>query len=249
MSEKTNARSNPTDTGRFATTHWTVVLAAGDSSSPEHEQALNGLCQAYWFPLYAYLRRCGHGSHEAEDFTQGFFTKILERVGLRQADPTRGKFRSFLLASLKNFLADQHKHAAAQKRGGPREVISLNIDVAEKRYTREPDLCLSPERLFEKSWALTVLKQAMNRLKAEYETEDKRQLFNHLKVYLTIGRKAVTYKEVAAKLALTEGAVKVAVLRLRRRYGDLVRDEIAQTVSTAAQVDEEVRDLFAALAN
>ena len=249
MPGKTDTNSIPADTSRFATTHWSMVLAAGDSSSPQHEQALSRLCRAYWFPLYAYLRRSGYKSHKAEDYTQGFFARVLERHGLRRADPTRGKFRSFLLASLKNFLADEHNYAVAQKRGGGKKVLSLDIDAAEKRYTKEPGHCLSPEKLFEKSWALNVLKQAMNRLKTEYETEGKHQLFSYLKVYLTVGAKTVPYKEAAANLAITEGAVKVTVLRLRRRYSDLVRDEIARTVTTEAQVDEEIRDLFSALAN
>jgi len=206
------------------------------------------LCEEYWFPLYAYLRRRGHNSHEAEDYTQGFFARILERSGLRQADPTCGKFRSFLLTSLKNFLADERSHARAQKRGGGKKILSLDIDTAEKRYTKGPAHRLSPEKLFERQWALTVLKQAMNRLKSESKTVDKQRIFSNLKVYLTMEAHAVPYREAAAKLDMTEGAVKVTVLRLRRRYRELVRDEIARTVATEAQVDEEIRDLFAALA-
>jgi RNA polymerase sigma factor (sigma-70 family) len=249
MSGTNDISLTPPGTSRFATTHWSVVLAAGDSSSPQHREALGLLCQQYWFPLYAYLRRWGYNSYEAEDYAQGFFAQILERHGLRRVDPTYGKFRSFLLASLKNFLADERKHGRVQKRGGGKKVLSLDIDTAEKRYAKEPTHCLSPERLFKKSWALTVLKKAMNRLKTEFQTTNKHRLFNNLKVYLTMDADAVPYKEAAAKLDMTEGAVKVAVLRLRRRYRELVRDEIAQTVATEAQVNEEIRDLFAALAN
>ena len=223
-------------------------MAAGDSASIQHEPALGTLCQTYWFPLYAYLRRRGYDTHEAEDYTQGFFTGILERKGLQRADPKYGKFRSFLLVSLKNFLADEWDRSQAQKRGGDKKVLSLDFDAAANRYDQEPSHHISPEKFFERSWALTVLTRAMDRLKAESAVSDKQQLFYHLKVYLTADKDAVPYKDVAAKLEMTEGAVKVAVHRLRRRYRELVRDEIAQTVTTEAQVDEEIRDLFAALA-
>jgi len=248
MSDKTPKYSTPSDAGRFATTRWSVILAASDSASTQHEPALGALCQTYWFPLYAYLRRRGYDSHQAEDYTQGFFAGILERKGLQQADPKYGKFRSFLLACLKNFLADEWDRDHAQKRGGDKKVLSLDFDAAASRYDREPAHSLSPEKLFERSWALTVLTRAMDRLKDESTASDKRQLFDSLKIYLTAEKDAVSYKDVAAELDMTEGAVKVAVHRLRRRYRELVRDEIAQTVATEAQVDEEIRDLFAALA-
>jgi len=248
MSDKIPKYSTPSGTSRFATTHWSVIMAAGDSAAALHEPALSTLCQTYWFPLYAYLRRRGYDSHQAEDYTQGFFAGILERKGLKRADRKYGKFRSFLLASLKNFLADEWDRAHAQKRGGDKKVLSLDFDAAASRYDREPVHHLSPEKLFERSWALTVLTKAMDRLKAESITSDKKQLFDCLKVYLTAEKDAVPYREVAEKLEMTEGAVKVAVHRLRRRYRELVRDEIAQTVTTEAQVDEEIRDLFAALA-
>ena len=248
MSDKTPKSSTPIDAGRFATTHWTVVLAAGNSSSPQHQQSLSKLCKTYWFPLYAYLRRQGYDSHQAEDYTQGFFAGILERQGLRRADPKYGKFRSFLLASLKNFLTDEWDRARTEKRGGDKKIFSLNIENAETWYSAEPADVLSPEKLFERSWALTVLKQAMERLKAECQSADKQQLFDRLKIYLTAQSDVIPYRDVAAALGMTEGAVKVAVHRLRRRYRELVRDEIAQTVTTEAEVDEEIRDLFAALA-
>ena len=248
MSDKIPKYSTPSDDGRFATTHWSLIMAASDSASAQHEPALSTLCQTYWFPLYAYLRRRGYDSHEAEDYTQGFFTGILERKGLRKADPKYGKFRSFLLASLKNFLADEWDRSRAQKRGGDKKVLSLDFDAAASRYEREPEHDMSPEKLFERAWALTVLSRAMDRLKAESIVSDKRQLFDCLKIYLTAEKDAVPYKNVAGKLGMTEGAVKVAVHRLRRRYRELVRDEIAQTVSNEAKVDEEIRDLFDALA-
>jgi len=248
MSDKTPKYSTPSGAGRFATTHWSVILAASDSASVQHEPALSTLCQTYWFPLYAYLRRRGYDSHQAEDYTQGFFAGILEKKDLRKADPKYGKFRSFLLASLKNFLADEWDRAHAQKRGGDKKVLSLDFDAAASRYDQASVQDLSPEKLFERSWALTILTRAMDRLKAETAVSDKQQLFDCLKIYFTAEKDAVPYKDVAAKLNMTAGAVKVAVHRLRRRYRELVREEIAQTVTTEAQVDEEIRDLFAALA-
>jgi len=248
MSDKIPKYSTPSDAGRFATTHWSVILAASDSASAQHEPALSTLCQTYWFPLYAYLRRRGYDSHQAEDYTQGFFAGLLERKGLQRADPKYGKFRSFLLASLKNFLADEWDRASAQKRGGDKNVLSLDFDAASSHYDREPAHHLSPEKLFERSWALTVLTSAMDRLKAESAATGKQRLFDCLKVYLAAEKDAVPYRQVAAELNMTEGAVKVAVHRLRRRYRELVRDEIAQTVTSDAQIDEEIRDLFAALA-
>lgn len=248
MSDKTSKYSTPSDAGRFATTHWSIILAASDSASAQHEPALSTLCQTYWFPLYAYLRRHGYDSHQAEDYTQGFFARLLERKGLRLADPKYGKFRSFLLVSLKNFLADEWDRARAQKRGGDKNVLSLDFDAASSRYDRAHEHYLSPEKLFERSWALTVLTSAMDRLKAESAASGKQRLFECLKVYLAAEKDAVHYRDVAGELNMTKGAVKVAVHRLRRRYRELVRDEIAQTVTTEAQVDEEIRDLFAALA-
>jgi RNA polymerase sigma factor (sigma-70 family) len=248
MSDKTPKFTTPSDAGRFATTRWSVILAAGDSASTQHQPALSTLCQTYWFPLYAYLRRRGYSTHEAEDYTQGFFAGILERKGLQRADPRYGKFRSFLLASLKNYLADEGDRARARKRGGDKRVFSLDFDAAAGRYVDAPAHGLSPEKLFERAWALTVLTHAMERLKAESAASGKQRLFDCLKVYLTAEKEVISYRHAAEKLDMTEGAVKVAVYRLRRRYRELVRDEIAQTVTTEAEIDEEIRDLFAALA-
>lgn len=249
MSDNAPINSSTPGTSRFATTHWSMILAAGRPESPGYRQALQTLCQTYWFPLYAYLRRRGYDRHQAEDSTQAFFASLLERQGIGRADPKQGKFRSFLLTSLKNFLADEWDRAQAQKRGGDIKVFSLNIQDAETWYSAEPADDLSPEKLFEKSWALTVLKQAMAQLKAEFVAANKQQLFDHLKAYLTAEPGSVPYRQVAAKLDMTEGAVKVSVHRLRQRYRELVRQQIAQTVSTADEVDAEIRDLFAALAS
>jgi len=235
--------------GRFLTTHWSVVLAAGTFGSAGCREALERLCKTYWYPLYSYLRRRGCDMHQADDYTQGFFAALLQRHALEHASPEQGKFRSFLLSSLNHFLADQRDHAAAQKRGGGKEIVSLDVEDAETRYRLEPAYDLTPEKLFEKSWALTVLNNAMACLKAEFAEAGKQDSFELLKPHLPAGRGPASYKDVAARLGMTEGAVKVAVHRLRDRYRQLVRDQIAQTVSTPEQVDEEIRDLFTALAD
>ena len=226
-----------------------MVLAGGNQSSPDYTRALSTLCQTYWYPLYVYLRRWGCDREQAEDYTQGFFASLLERQGIGKADPKQGKFRSFLLASLKNFLADEWDRSQAQKRGGGKKVFSLGIEDGETRYRCEPADNLSPEKLFERYWALEVLKQAMTRLKAEYIAAGKQQLFDYLKTYLAAEQDSIPYRDAAAKLDMTEGAVRVAVHRLRQRYGELVREEIAQTVTTPEQIEEEICELYAALAD
>ena len=242
-------RNSTQEEARFTTTHWSVVLAAGNQSSPDYTRALSTLCRTYWYPLYAYLRRQGFDRHQAEDYTQSFFAGLLERHSIGKADPEQGKFRSFLLASLTHFLADEWDRSQAQKRGGERKVLSLDIEDGETRYTREPADNLSPEKLFKRYWALMVLRQAMVRLKTEFATANKQHLFDNLKIYLTAQLDSISYRDAAAKLDMTEGAVRVAVHRLRQRYGELVRQEIAQTVTSPDQVDEEIHELFAALSD
>ena len=248
MPDNTHISSTPAGTSRFATTHWSVVLAAGDSSSPRHEQALSTLCQTYWFPLYAYLRRQGHNAHQAEDYTQAFFAQILEKQYLSQVEPKPGKFRSFSLTALKHFLSKERDRVLALKRGGGRRLLSLDFENAENKYSIEPVFELSPEKLFEKSWALTVLQQTMDRLETESAKTNKKKLFDRLKVYLSVEKSSIPYSDVATELDMTEGAVRVAVHRLRRQYRELLRDEIIQTVATEDEIDEEIRDLFTALA-
>ena len=240
-------RAAPGD-GRFATTHWSVVLSASRPESSHYHQALESLCRTYWFPLYAYLRRHGYDTHQAEDHTQAFLAGLLEKHGLRLAEPKRGKFRSFLLAALKHFLANERARAGAQKRGGGLKVLSLDCENAEAQYALEPRDELSPEKLFERSWAMTVLDRAMTRLRAEATNANKPEQFDCLKTYLTASQDAGAYREAAVRLGTTEGAVKVAVHRLRRRYRELLRDEIAQTVASQDEIDEEIRHLFDALA-
>jgi DNA-directed RNA polymerase specialized sigma24 family protein len=248
MSNDPAMNSVPSGAGRFATTHWSVVLSASRPESAHYHQALESLCRTYWFPLYAYLRRHGYDTHQAEDHTQAFLANLLAKRGLRLVEPKRGKFRSFLLAALKHFLANERARAGAQKRGGGRRVLSLDYRNAETQYALEPRDELSPEKLFERSWALTVLDRAMARLQAEAAASKKQPQFDRLKACLTAGKNAVAYHQIAAELKMTEGAVKVAVHRLRRRYRELLREEIAQTVATEDQIDEEIRHLFAALA-
>jgi RNA polymerase sigma-70 factor (ECF subfamily) len=229
----------------FATTRWSLIAAARDPDAPEARQALAELCGLYWYPLYAYIRRRGHDHAGAEDLTQGFFAHLLERHDWAAADPARGRFRSFLLAACQHFLANEHDRATAQKRGSGRQPLSLDFADADGRYAREPAHDQTPERLFERRWALTLLEQVLAGLREEYESSGKGRLFEALKG--SLGGPEVPYAAVAADLGLSEGAVKVAAHRLRQRYRDRLRAAIAETVAGEEQVDEELRDLFAAL--
>jgi RNA polymerase sigma-70 factor (ECF subfamily) len=231
----------------FATTRWSVVHAAGDSKSPEAGQALEQLCRAYWYPLYAYVRRKGHAAEDAQDLTQEFFARLLARNYLRVADRNRGRFRSFLLGSLEHFLAREWTKARAQKRGGGRAVLSLDEMGAESRYLLESAHDLTAERIFERRWATTILDQAMARLREECLATRKSDLLDRVEGQLSGEKGETSYAGVAAALGMSEGAVKVAVHRLRQRFGELVRAEIAQTVTTPEDADDELRYLFAVL--
>lgn len=235
--------------GRFLTTHWTVVRDAGDPDSPGYRAALATLCETYWYPLYAYLRRYGCDPHEAEDLTQGFLARMLDKNDFRLADPVRGKFRSFLIGSLRHFAANERKHAKRLKRGGGAMPVSIDVKDAEQHYAQEAADDLTPEKLFERAWAINVLEQAMDRLQDEWERSGKAAQFDTLKAYLTPGRESTTYREIAQTLGTTEGAVKVAVHRLRRAYRSQLRAVIAETVSTEDGIEEEIRDLFSAFDN
>jgi len=231
---------------QFLPTRWTVVLTAGRQDTSRAREALSQLCQTYWYPLYAYARRRGHSPADAEDLTQAFFARLLARDSLRDVDRGKGKFRSFLLASLKHFLADEWDKSRAQKRGGGEPVVPLD---AETRYAREPAHELTPDKLYDRQWAMTLLDQVLARLSAEYSAEARTKQFETLKVFLTAGKGAIPYSEAAKQAGMSEGAAKVAVHRMRKRYRELLRDEIAQTVSDPAQVEEEIRALFAAFGN
>ena len=229
---------------RFATTQWNVVLAARDGSETQARQALESLCEAYWFPLYAYVRHRGHGADAARDLTQAFFADLLSRDFLGAIDQSKGRFRSFLLASLEHFLSHERDKEQALKRGGATRTLSLDADAAETRYRHEPTDHLTPERVFERRWGLTVMERAMERLQAEFRDQPAR--FDLLKPCLT-GDSGDRYQEIAASLGMSEGAVKTAVHRFRERYGRLLREEVAETVASADEVDDEVRHLLGVL--
>ena len=231
----------------FATTHWSVVLAAGRSDAPQAQASLEKLCQTYWLPLYAYVRRRGHSEADAKDLTQAFFAWLLERDWVEHADPQRGRFRSFLLTSISRFLANEWDKSQTQKRGGAR-VVSLSFDAADTSCRWEPADNVTPEQSFEWRWALTLLDQVMGRLCAEFAAEGKAELFEELKPCLLGERSAQPYATLAPKLGMTEGSVKVAVHRLRQRYRQLLRQEIANTVASPDEVEDELKHLFAVIA-
>ena len=231
----------------FLTTRWTEVLQAARTSA-DGAAALENLCQKYWYPLYAYVRREGSSPHDAQDLTQAFFARFLEKKYLAQVDPARGKFRSFLLASLKHFLANEWDRMRAQKRGGGAQVVSLDEQTAETRYVLEPRDESSAEKIYERRWALTVLEEVLARLERECAAADKAEQFRHLKDYM-MAESAAPISELARRLNMTPSAVKVAVHRLRKRYRALLREEIAQTVSHPSEIDAELRYLFSVIAS
>jgi RNA polymerase sigma factor (sigma-70 family) len=234
------------DAGRFELTHWSLIADAGDPDSTRARQALERLCASYWYPLYAFVRREGHSAHDAQDLTQEFFARLVEKNWLEAVDREKGRFRSFLLAAMKHFLANEWDRARAQKRGGGVALISIDDADADLRYQREPAQQITAEQLFDRRWALTLLDQVLERMRREMTDAGKAAQFEALKFCLT-GERAATYDEIAHRLGTTEGSVKVAVHRLRERYRFLLRDEIANTVGSAADVDEELRQLFSAL--
>lgn len=233
----------------FATTHWSVVLSAADERSPGARQALEQLCRAYWRPLYTYIRRRGLAADDAQDLTQEFFWRLLDRNYLSQVDPRKGKFRSFLLVAINHFLANEWDKARAIKRGG--RVTFLPLDAEDAEQHLQAALCsqtTSPEKLYEQSWSLALLEKALARLREEARQAGRERQFAELRILLSGERPAISYAALAKRLETTEAAVKMAVQRLRRRFAELVREEIAQTVSSADEVEEEIRHLFAVLA-
>lgn len=228
----------------FATTHWSVVLNAGQSETTRGRDALAVLCETYWYPLYAYVRRQGHLPHDAEDLTQEFFARLLESESLAGVSPEKGKFRTFLLVALKRFLANEWHRANSQKRGGGSFRVPLQGHTAETRYVSEPIEELTAEKLYERRWALTLLDRVLERLSHEFKIAGKSELFEKLKPYLVVEKGAIPYAEAAIASGLNEGAFKVAVHRLRRRFRELFRDEVAHTVAKSAEIDEEIRHLL-----
>ncbi len=232
----------------FATTHWSLVAEAGGAASPEGHAALATLCELYWYPLYAFVRRKGFQAAEAQDLTQAFFTELLEKDRLQMADQARGRFRSFLLGALTHFLANQRRAVTAQKRGGARRILSIDFGDGESRYQREPVDAATPEKIFERRWTMTLLDRAVGRLRDEYSATGKLDLFDQLKLHLGGDPAAVPYAKLALHLKMTEGAIKAAAHRLRKRCRALLREEIAKTVADPGDVDDELQDLFSTLA-
>ncbi len=241
--------SHPTQgtQARFQDTHWSVVLAARQAASPQASAALETLCRTYWYPLYAYVRRCGESPAEAQDLTQEFFARFLERGSLQTADPGRGRFRWFLLASLKHFLANEWERARAQKRGGGRPSISLDAFDPEERYALEPAELHGADRAYDRVWAMLALDQARRKLRDQFAAAGQANRFETLEQFLPGEPSTETYAIVAQRLGVAEGTVKSDVSRLRRRYGELVREEVAQTVGSHTDLEEELSHLLEAL--
>ena len=229
----------------FNTTRWSYVLAAKDPATPEGDAALEELCGTYWKPLYAYLRRLGTALADAKDLVQGLFAGLLEHGGFAAVDPNRGKFRSFLLACLKHHVANERDRGQTQKRGGRCLIVPLHEAQVDEHLLAAPEL--SPDAAYEQTWAMALIENTVRRLRREYEMSGKGEVFTTLEPYLTINQDAPPYSEAGARLNLGESAVKMTVLRMRRRFGELLRTEVAKTVDRADEVDGEIRALFASL--
>jgi RNA polymerase sigma-70 factor (ECF subfamily) len=228
----------------FVTTHWSLVLSAQEKDSPGSFEALEALCRAYWYPLYAFARRQGQRPHNAQDLTQEFFARLLKKDYLKSAVREKGRFRTFLLTAFKRFLADEWDRQHAQKRGGFATIVSIDQELAESRFAAEPAHRLQPDVLFDRQWAVTLLERVMARLQEEYLNSGRVRLFEHLRHCLADDESGLSYAQIAAEMNLTEAAVKMAVHRLRVRYREIIHGEIAQTVSSPSEVQEEIRHLF-----
>jgi RNA polymerase sigma-70 factor (ECF subfamily) len=235
------------ENGEFGTTRWSLVISAGRDSSPDSKQALTSLCETYWYPLYAYARRRVVDVDEAQDLTQAFFAELLEKNYVGSAVPDRGRFRAFLLTAFKHFLSQQWEKAKAQKRGGGRAPISLDFESAGSHFRIEPASGLTAEQSYDQQWAIALLSQIMDRLEADFEQAGKAKQFDELKGFIIGDHAGTTYAQVAERLNMTEAAAKKSASRMRRRYGELLREEIAQTVAGADEVEDEIRNLFATL--
>ena len=235
--------------GSFHTTHWTIVMSAVQSQAPGGESALAQLCRTYWYPLYIFARRRGYSPEDAQDLTQSFFLHLLEHRALAGVRRLKGKFRSFLLASFQNHLSDQADQARRIKRGGGKEFVQLDAEEAEQRYRLEPAEHLTAEKMFDARWAMTLLAQALDKLRQEYATEGKTSIFEALKVFLDPANSAAppSYNDVAGRLQVSSGAVKTLIHRLRKRYTALMREEVGRTVSDPTEIDEEIHALCDAL--
>lgn len=235
--------------GQLPTTHWSMVLSAGRGEDTRAREAFARLCRTYWYPVHAFVRRQGHASDDAQDLTQAFFAHLVEHHVVAKAHPAKGKFRSFLLTSLRHFLANERAHAHAQKRGGGRPLVPLDTAFAETRFAAEAVSRESPDKAYERNWALALMEQVLNRLRAEQVARGKEKQFEQLRDCLMGEPDVPGYADLAGKLGLSADAVKMAVCRLRQRYRELLRAEIAETVSSPAEVEEEIQHLFAVLAD
>lgn len=245
----TTSSPTPANRGRavFVTTHWSVVLTAAQEDTTRAEEALSRLCETYWYPLYAYVRRRGHSPEDAQDLTQEFFARLLGRKWVSDADRTKGRFRTFLLTALSRFLANEWDRAHTQKRGGGVAAIPLDTRVAEDRYQTDSAQTMTPEQIYDRQWAMTLLDRALTRLSTEQERSGKAAEFGVLQSALTAERGAIDYPALAAQLGLNEAAARQAVHRLRKRFREVFREEIAQTMAGPQDVEEEIRHLLAAL--
>jgi RNA polymerase sigma factor (sigma-70 family) len=241
--------SVPGDPARFYTTRWSAILVAAESQVPGSQAALSELCQLYWYPLYAFARRRGHGPPDAQDLTQGFFLHLLKNRALKHAHPLKGKFRSFLLASFQNFTSDETARARRQKRGGDREFVFLDSEDAESRYRLEPADHLTAEKIFDARWAMTLLGHAVERLRQEYVARGEERRFEVLRVFVGVeeGRKPPSCEEVAQSLGSSVGAAKTMIHRFRKQYAAILRQEIGRTVSNPADIEPEIHALCDAL--
>ena len=237
------------DPARFRTTRWSAILVAAESRVPGSQEALSELCQAYWYPLYAFARRRGHEPPDAQDLTQGFFLHLLERQALKQVHPLKGKFRSFLLASFQNFLLDEASRARCLKRGGNREFVFLDAEDAENRYRFEPADHLTAEKIFDARWALTLLDRAVERLREEYASRGETARFEVLKVFVGVdaGKGAPPYEEIARSLGASPGSAKTLIHRFRKQYAAILRREVGRTVSDPADIEQEIHAICNAL--
>lgn len=225
----------------FLTTRWSIVLSARDRTSSSSTFALESLCRSYWIPLYVFVRRQGHSAHDAQDLTQAFFARLLEKDYLQSVEREKGRFRTFLIVAVKRFLLNEWDKLRTQKRGGNFLHLSLDTDFAESRYLTESQDALPADQIYERRWALTLLDQAMTRLRTDYASSGRESEFEHLKSSLTAARGEVSYRDIAAALQMTEGAARVALHRLRKRFREVFREEIASTVSSSEEIDDEVR--------
>ena len=236
-------RANAYRQARFATTSWSVVLQAATDNESNNQYALATLCEAYWYPLYAFVRRMGNSAADAEDLTQSFFVELLQKSKLAKSDPSRGRFRTFLLSSLQNYLKNEHRKNSAIKRGGQHSIVSIDFTAAESQYNLEPSHEQTPQRAFDKNWAFAVLNQVLVGLEQQYSDAGKLGIYNALKDHL-VGTESAPYSKIADELGMKVGAIKVAIHRLRERYGQMLRLQIAKTIEDPANVDQELRHLF-----